>query len=144
MEAGAGENWHDFVAWTLDQGYPGLENMALIPGTVGASPVQNIGAYGVELQDRFESLDAVDLQTGQTVYPECRAMCLWLPRLGVQAHQRFGCPAGHQAVGLKDRALIVRVRFALPKAWKPVLGYADIDKKMAEQGCHPAHSAAAV
>ena len=65
VEAGAGEAWHDCVAWTLRQGYPGLENMALIPGTVGASPVQNIGAYGVELQDRFESLDAVDMATGQ-------------------------------------------------------------------------------
>src|SRR5574343_1911069 len=65
VEAGAGEAWHDTVAWTLAQGLPGLENMALIPGTVGAAPVQNIGAYGVELQDRFESLDAVDMATGQ-------------------------------------------------------------------------------
>ena len=65
LEAGGGENWHDFVAWTLAHGYPGLENMALIPGTVGAAPVQNIGAYGVELQDRFESLDAIDLHTGE-------------------------------------------------------------------------------
>ena len=63
VEAGGGENWHGFVAWALDQGWPGLENMALIPGTVGASPVQNIGAYGVELQDRFHSLDAVELDT---------------------------------------------------------------------------------
>ena len=65
VEAGGGESWHELVRWTLEQGYPGLENMALIPGPVGAAPVQNIGAYGVELQDRFESLDAVDLQTGQ-------------------------------------------------------------------------------
>ena len=65
IEAGAGESWHDLVAWSLDNGYPGLENMALIPGTVGASPVQNIGAYGVELQDRFDSLDAMDMFTGE-------------------------------------------------------------------------------
>src|SRR5579862_1414 len=49
IEAGAGENWHEFVAWTLAQGMPGLENLALITGTVGAAPIQNIGAYGLEM-----------------------------------------------------------------------------------------------
>lgn len=129
VEAGAGENWHDFVAWTLAQGYPGLENLALIPGTVGASPVQNVGAYGVELQDRFDSLDAIDLQTGQ-VFTLNAAQCAFGYRDSVFKHASTA--AGHQAVGLKDRALILRVRFALPKDWKPVLGYADLDKKMAE------------
>jgi UDP-N-acetylmuramate dehydrogenase len=129
VEAGAGENWHDFVAWTLAQGYPGLENLALIPGTVGASPVQNVGAYGVELQDRFDSLDAIDLQTGQ-VFTLNAAQCAFGYRDSVFKHASTA--AGHQAVGLKDRALILRVRFALPKVWKPVLGYADLDKKMAE------------
>jgi len=128
VEAGAGENWHDFVAWTLDQGLPGLENLALIPGTVGATPVQNIGAYGVELQDRFDSLDAIDLQTGQ-LFTLDAAQCGFGYRDSVFKHA-----AGDKGLGLKDRALILRVRFALPKAWKPVLGYADLEKKQAEQG----------
>ena len=135
VEAGGGENWHDFVTWTLNQGYAGLENMALIPGTVGASPVQNIGAYGVELQDRFESLDAIDLQTGQ-LFTLNAAQCAFGYRDSVFKHASASdALAGHQAVGLKDRALILRVRFALPKSWKPVLGYADIEKKMAEHMC---------
>ena len=60
VEAGGGEGWHDFVRWTLEQGWPGLENMALIPGTVGASPVQNIGAYGVEVGEYIQSIEAYD------------------------------------------------------------------------------------
>jgi UDP-N-acetylmuramate dehydrogenase len=135
VEGGAGENWHDFVTWTLQQGYPGLENMALIPGTVGAAPVQNVGAYGVELQDRFDSLDAIDLRTGQ-VFTLNAAQCAFGYRDSIFKHTSAAGDAGqHQAVGLKDNALILRVRFALPKAWKPVLGYADIDKKMLDQGC---------
>ncbi len=129
VEAGAGENWHDVVTWTLQNGYPGLENLALIPGTVGASPVQNIGAYGVELQDRFESLDAVDLTTGQS-FTLNAAQCAFGYRDSVFKHvSKPGEATGAQALGLKDKALITRVRFMLPKAWKPVLGYADIEKK---------------
>ena len=140
VEAGAGENWHDFVAWTLAQGLPGLENMALIPGTVGAAPVQNIGAYGVELQDRFDSLDALDLQTGQS-FTLNAVQCAFGYRDSVFKHPAApadvasGRPAG---LGLAGRALITRVRFTLPKPWKPVLGYLDIEKKQAQAGVtHP-------
>lgn len=137
VEAGAGENWHDFVTWTLQQGYLGLENLALIPGTVGAAPVQNIGAYGVELQDRFDSLDAVDLNTGREFTLDA-AQCGFGYRDSVFKHLAPDATpdAGDatQGFGLAGRALIVRVRLALPKAWKPVLGYADLEKKRAETG----------
>ena len=128
VEAGAGENWHELVAWTLQHGFPGLENLALIPGTVGASPVQNIGAYGVELQDRFDSLDAVDLTTGQA-FTLNAAQCAFGYRDSVFKHASTPTVAGTPGFGLAGKALITRVRFALPKAWKPVLGYADIEKK---------------
>jgi UDP-N-acetylmuramate dehydrogenase len=132
VEAGAGVDWHAFVAWTLAQGLPGLENLALIPGTVGASPVQNIGAYGVELQDRFESLDAIDLETGR-VFTLDAAQCGFGYRDSVFKHDG---PERH--MGLQGRAMILRVRFALARTWKPVLGYADLEKKQAQTGiAHP-------
>ena len=121
VEAGAGEPWPEFVAWTLDQGFFGLENLALIPGSVGASPVQNIGAYGIELKDRFESLDAVDLVTGRSVTltaAECQ--------FGYRDSVFKGLLAG--------KSLITRVRFRLPKPWQPVLGYLELERKMAETG----------
>ena len=121
VEAGAGEGWHGFVDWTLAQGWPGLENLALIPGSVGAAPVQNIGAYGVELKDRFESLDAVDLVTGRGVTLEA-AMC------------RFGYRDSVFKQALAGKSVITRVRFRLPKPWQPVLGYLDLERKMAETG----------
>lgn len=129
VEAGAGENWHDVVTWTLEQGLPGLENLALIPGTVGASPVQNIGAYGIELQDRFESLDAIDLETGR-VFTLDASQCAFGYRDSVFKHTA----AKEGDFGLAGRALILRVRFRLPKPWKPVLGYLDLQRKMQEAG----------
>lgn len=121
VEAGAGESWHDLVMWTLAHGFPGLENMALIPGSVGASPVQNIGAYGLELKDRFESLDAVDLRTGltHTLGPE---MCAFGYRDSVFKQSLAGC------------SIITRVRLRLPRPWRPVLGYLELERKVAETG----------
>ena len=125
VEAGAGENWHELVAWTIEQGLPGLENLALIPGTVGAAPVQNIGAYGVELAERFESLDVVDLVTGRTVTLN-RTMCHFGYRDSVFKH------------ALAGKSVITRVRLRLPRPWRPVLGYLDLERKMAETGhTHP-------
>jgi UDP-N-acetylmuramate dehydrogenase len=121
VEAGAGENWHDTVAWTLAQGWPGLENLALIPGTVGAAPVQNIGAYGVELRERFESLDLVDLVTGRTV------------TLGLDACH-FGYRDSVFKQSLAGKSVITRVRFRLPKPWRPVLGYLELERKLRETG----------
>jgi UDP-N-acetylmuramate dehydrogenase len=121
VEAGAGEPWHGFVEWTLDQGWPGLENLALIPGTVGAAPVQNIGAYGVELQERFESLDTVDLVTGRSITLDAAAC-------------RFGYRDSVFKQALAGKSLITRVRLRLPRPWRPVLGYVDLERKRAETG----------
>ena len=129
VEAGAGENWHETVRWTIESGHPGLENLALIPGTVGGGPVQNIGAYGVELQDRFDSLDAIDLETGR-VFTLDAAQCAFGYRDSVFKH----VASGANGFGLAGRALITRVRFRLPKPWKAVVGYFDLERKMEESG----------
>ncbi len=65
VTAEAGENWHDFVIWCISQNYGGLENLSLIPGNVGTSPIQNIGAYGVEIKDTFHQLEALEIETGK-------------------------------------------------------------------------------
>ena len=112
VEAAAGEVWHDFVRATLAEGYPGLENLALIPGTVGASPVQNIGAYGIELRDRFDSLRAYDTQTGEFVTFDPEA-CDFAYRDSVFKHH-------------PGRYIVTSVRFRLPRPWQPVLSYPDL------------------
>lgn len=130
VQAGAGVRWHDLVVWTLQQGWGGLENMALIPGTVGAAPVQNIGAYGVELQDRFHSLDAVDLHTGEAFTLDA-AQCAFGYRDSVFKH----APAQGGGLGLAGRAVITQVRLALPKQWRPELGYLELQRRMQASGC---------
>ena len=121
VEFGAGEPWHDAVAWCIANGWGGLENLALIPGSCGAAPVQNIGAYGLELKDRLHSLDAVDLVTGRTV------------TLGV-AECHLGYRDSVFKHALQGKSVITRVRLWLPRPWQPVLGYLDLERKMAQTG----------
>ena len=121
VRAGAGEHWHDFVQWTLAQGWPGLENLSLIPGTVGAAPVQNIGAYGLEASDRLHALTAFDLQTGETLRFD-RAACRFGYRVSV-----FKQEGWH----LDGRFVITDVTFRLPKRWRPLADYADIANELA-------------
>ncbi|WP_341314456.1 UDP-N-acetylmuramate dehydrogenase [Paraburkholderia sp. IMGN_8] len=118
VEAAAGEPWHDFVAWTLAQGLPGLENLALIPGTVGAAPIQNIGAYGLEMCERFASLRAVELATGEVVELDADAC-------------RFGYRDSFFKRDGRDRFVITSVTFRLPKVWTPRAGYADLARELA-------------
>ncbi|MBV1774821.1 UDP-N-acetylmuramate dehydrogenase [Burkholderiaceae bacterium DAT-1] len=118
ITASAGENWHDLVLWTLAQGWGGLENLSLIPGTVGAAPVQNVGAYGVEIADRFHSLTAVNLDDGQ-LHIFTADMCQFAYR-----HSIFKRPDA-------GRWLITAVTFRLPRVWTPVLGYGDLAARLA-------------
>ncbi|MFM7662954.1 MAG: UDP-N-acetylmuramate dehydrogenase [Bacteroidota bacterium] len=100
VSAGAGENWHQFVQHCVSLGYGGLENLSLIPGCVGASPMQNIGAYGVEIKDVFEYLDAVEISTG-TLRRFHMADCGFGYRESVFKHQ------------LKNQYIICSVAFRL-------------------------------
>ena len=121
VRAGGGENWHDFVRWTLEQGWGGLENLSLIPGTVGAAPIQNIGAYGLELAERFEHLEAVSLDDGSTRRFDA-SECRFDYRDSVFKREDAG------------RWLITSVTFRLPKRWQPVTGYAELAAELARRG----------
>ncbi|WP_070411589.1 UDP-N-acetylmuramate dehydrogenase [Pseudomonas lundensis] len=122
VEAEAGEVWHAFVLWTLAQGFAGLENLSLIPGTVGAAPMQNIGAYGVEIKDVFAGLTALDRQTGQ-----------------LRDFTLEECNFGYRDSVFKQhpgRWLILRVRFALSRAARLHLEYGPVRQRLSEQGIH--------
>jgi UDP-N-acetylmuramate dehydrogenase len=112
VEAAAGETWHDFVVWTVEQGFGGIENLAGIPGTVGAAPVQNIGAYGAEVADVFDSLVAFD--TLEKVFKTfSSADCTFAYRDSVFKRQ-----AG--------RYVVLSLRLRLPRPWKPNLRFAGL------------------
>lgn len=113
VRAQAGENWHAFVGYTLEQGLGGLENLSLIPGTVGAAPIQNVGAYGVETKDVFHSLTVFDMASG-----EIRTLDAAACRFGYR-DSIFKHAEGRELV-------VLDVTFALPAAWTPNLRYAEL------------------
>ncbi|MEM9896586.1 MAG: UDP-N-acetylmuramate dehydrogenase [Bacteroidota bacterium] len=100
VEVGAGEAWHPFVLWSIEHDLAGLENLSLIPGTVGAAPMQNIGAYGVELKEVFHSLQAFEIKTGKIVT---------FTNSDCQFDYRYSIFKGE----LKDQFVITKVLFAL-------------------------------
>ena len=119
IEAQAGEIWHDFVLHTVALGLNGLENLSLIPGTVGASPVQNIGAYGVEAKDVIHSVRCFDLDT-ETFVELSNADCRFAYRESLFKQEGRG------------RYVIVSVVFALKEYFEPNLGYGDLAAAVAE------------
>lgn len=121
VRAAAGENWHQFVLWTLAHGLGGLENLSLIPGSVGAAPIQNIGAYGVEVKDCIHSLRYFDFASGEIVTLS-RADC------------EFGYRDSVFKRRLRDRVAILDVCFSLPKQWRSNLGYADLVHELQARG----------
>lgn len=132
VHVGAGENWHQLVQFTLSQGMPGLENLALIPGCVGSSPIQNIGAYGVELQRVCAYVDCVELSTGNTRRLTAES-CRFGYRDSIFKHEYQDCYA------------IIAVGLRLPKQWQPVLTYGDLARldpatvtpqKVFDEVCH--------
>ncbi|QGU89324.1 UDP-N-acetylmuramate dehydrogenase [Erwinia sorbitola] len=113
LHVGAGENWHQLVETTLQQNLAGLENLALIPGCTGSAPIQNIGAYGVELEQVCEYVDIVCLSNG-TVQRLNAAECQFGYRDSIFKHR------------YREGYAIVAVGLRLVKAWKPVLSYGDL------------------
>lgn len=124
VAADAGVNWNDFVHWTLGRGLCGLENLALIPGTVGASPIQNIGAYGTEVGEFIDSVQAFDRET-----------------LRLREFERGDCRFAYRDSVFKhapEQNVITEVRFRLPKARAVQTGYAGVAEELAAMGIEAA------
>jgi len=121
VSAGAGVNWDSFVAWTVENGFGGIENLSLIPGTVGAAPVQNIGAYGVEVKDLIEKVRAVSTENGairEFTPHECQ----------------FDYRSSIFKTSLKGKYLITRVYFRFPTAPIPNLVYGSLADEVSRYG----------
>jgi UDP-N-acetylmuramate dehydrogenase len=121
VEIGSGENWHDIVKWTLEQQMYGLENLALIPGSVGAAPIQNIGAYGVELGSRVESVTAWDMKSSN-----------W------QVFPAEACEFAYRDSYFKSREpnrfLITSLRLRLDRVFEPQLDYQGLAEELQDAG----------
>lgn len=125
LTVGGGENWHDFVLYCVDHNYGGIENLSYIPGTVGAAPVQNIGAYGTELISVFESLKAVNLEDG-TIHKFTKDDCHFGYRDSIFKHPPF------------NKFFIAEVTFKLNKQPTPNISYKGINEKLKLMGIdHP-------
>jgi UDP-N-acetylmuramate dehydrogenase len=126
VKAMAGENWHELVMWSLAQGFGGLENLSLIPGNVGTAPIQNIGAYGVELKDVFMSCAAMDVKTGE-----------------LEGFDREACAFGYRESIFKNKAkdkyIITSVVLKLTKKDHVLhTGYGSIENELKNRGIvHP-------
>lgn len=121
VKVGGGENWHEFVLWAVEKGYGGIENMSLIPGSVGASPMQNIGAYGVEIKNVFDHLFAYHIETGEThrfSLEECH----------------FGYRESVFKRALKNQYIITEVCFRLEKNRKVNTTYGAIEQELQKMG----------
>ena len=126
----AGENWNDFVHWTLGRGFAGLENLVLIPGTVGAAPIQNIGAYGVEVREFIAAVEAFDRHTGQLVRLS-NAACTFSYRDSLFKRE-------------PDRYIVTAVEVVLPRERELRLDYAGIREELNGMGLdEPSHAAVA-
>ncbi len=121
IEAKAGENWHKFVLWCVEYGYAGLENLSLIPGCVGAAPMQNIGAYGVEIKDVCEKVYALDMETGkETIFSNTD--CKFGYRESIFKHSH------------KNKYLITSVVFKLSKKPNFNTSYGAIEQELSAMG----------